>query len=145
MPAHDFSLFANVSDATHYSVDTFGWSLPSGAIPPWRPADARFDDKHRVSAAVGSLEPNAWALSDMSGNVAEWTRSSYTALPYRENDGRNRVTASGKKAVRGGSWYDRPSRCRSGSRLAYPADQVVFDVGFRVACEDDSAEVAAAK
>ncbi|MEE8450696.1 MAG: SUMF1/EgtB/PvdO family nonheme iron enzyme [Thermoguttaceae bacterium] len=120
----DFATYANVSDATHHSVDTFGWSLPSGAIPPWRPADTRFDDRHRVSAPVGTFAANPWGLHDMHGNAAEWTRSQYG--PADEE---------GKKVVRGGSWYDRPIRCRSASRLAYAADQVVFDVGFRVMCE----------
>ncbi|MFH1268982.1 MAG: SUMF1/EgtB/PvdO family nonheme iron enzyme [Planctomycetota bacterium] len=43
--------------------------------------------------------------------------------------------AADRMVVRGGSWYDRPKRCRSAFRLAYPPDQLVFDVGFRVICE----------
>ncbi len=131
----DFSPFANVSDAVHHSLDTLGWGLPSGAIPPWRPADTRFRDKSRVSAAVGTYAANPWGLHDMHGNVAEWTRSTYGSYPYDQNDGRNMPNAIGRKVVRGGSWYDRPKRCRSSSRLAYHADQAVFDVGFRVMCE----------
>jgi len=38
--------------------------------------------------------------------------------------------------VRGGSWYDRPQYARSASRQAYPAYRRVFNVGFRVACEE---------
>ena len=34
--------------------------------------------------------------------------------------------------VRGGSWYDRPPRCRSAFRLSYPAWRKVYNVGFRV-------------
>ena len=131
----DFSPFGNLSDATHQSVETLGWSLPSGAIPPWRPADARFDDAFRVSAPVGGFRANAWGLFDMHGNVAEWTRSAYRGYPYDERDGRNQNGHDGRKVVRGGSWYDRPVRCRSAMRLAYAADQVVYDVGFRVVCE----------
>jgi len=41
-------------------------------------------------------------------------------------------SAEGNKVVRGGSWYDRPKRCRSASRLSYRAYQRVYKVGFRV-------------
>jgi len=135
----DFSPFANVSDATHHSVDTFGFGLPSGAIPPWRPADTRFDDHHRVSAPVGTCKPNPWGLCDMHGNVSEWTQTAYRPYPYDEGSGCNSMDADGKRIVRGGSWYDRPKHCRSSFRSAYPPDQVVFDVGFRVICEADEA------
>jgi len=131
----DFSPYANVSDAVHQSVDTFGWGLPSGAIPPWRPADTRFSDKFRVSAPVGSYTANAWGLHDMHGNVGEWTRSTYRPYPYSSATNQLTSGTAGRKVVRGGSWYDRPKRCRSASRLAYHADQVVFDVGFRVICQ----------
>ncbi len=131
----DFSSFANVSDARNHSVDTFGFGLPSGAIPPWRPADTRFDDRHRVSAPAGTFQPNPWGLHDMHGNVAEWTGTEYCPYPYGDGDGRNSADSGGKRVVRGGSWYDRPKRCRSAFRLAYPPDQVVFDVGFRVMCD----------
>jgi formylglycine-generating enzyme required for sulfatase activity len=102
-------------------------------IAPWRPADARFDDHSRVSAPVGSYRPNPWGLFDMHGNVAEWTRSEYRPYPYRD-DGRN-SPADGKRVVRGGSWYDRPERCRAAFRQVYRADQPVYDVGFRIICE----------
>ena len=39
------------------------------------------------------------------------------------------------KVVRGGSWYDRPQRCRSAVRLPYPHYQRVYNVGFRIVCE----------
>jgi formylglycine-generating enzyme required for sulfatase activity len=45
------------------------------------------------------------------------------------------VVGDGKVSVRGGSFYDRPIRCRSASRLFYPSWQRVFNVGFRVVVE----------
>jgi formylglycine-generating enzyme required for sulfatase activity len=131
----DFSRFANVSDATHQAVDPFGWSGRPQVIPPWRPADTRFDDGNRVSAPVGTYAPNPWGLHDVHGNVAEWTRSAYRPYPYREDDGRNRPDAAGRRVVRGGSWYDRPDRCRSAFRQPYRRDQGVYDVGFRIVYE----------
>ena len=45
----------------------------------------------------------------MSGNVAEWTvtldRAFNRDSPYRDDDGRNREDAAGRRVVRGGSWY----------------------------------------
>jgi formylglycine-generating enzyme required for sulfatase activity len=71
----------------------------------------------------------------MHGNVAEWTRSAYRPYPYRADDGRNHPEADGKRVVRGGSWYDRPRRCRSAFRQAYHPVQGVYDVGFRIVCD----------
>jgi formylglycine-generating enzyme required for sulfatase activity len=116
----DFSGFANLSDATHHTV--YYPHVPE-ALPPWRPADTRFDDHWRVSAPVGSFAPNSWGLCDMHGSVAEWTCSAYG-------------TATGsRKVVRGGSWMDCPRRARSAFRQHYEASQAVHDVGFRVVCE----------
>jgi formylglycine-generating enzyme required for sulfatase activity len=39
--------------------------------------------------------------------------------------------------VRGGSFFDPPARARSASRLAYSSWQRVFNVGFRVVCEEE--------
>jgi formylglycine-generating enzyme required for sulfatase activity len=141
----DFSKFANLSDATHQSIDVFGWPDRARAIPPWRPADARYDDHSRVSAPVGSYRPNSWGLFDMHGNVAEWTLSEYRphsggTQPSPVGDSALAAQASSLRVVRGGSWYDVPIRCRSAFRQVYLADQPVYDVGFRVICEPTSDE-----
>jgi len=130
----DFATLANLADVS-LKVDMFPrWKLPSGAVHNWRPRVATVNDKHRVTAPVGSYAPNAWGLHDMHGNAAEWTLSVYRPYPYNGRDGRNAPTATGRKVVRGGSWYDRPQRSRSAQRTAYHPHQGVFDVGFRVAC-----------
>ena len=131
----DFSGVANLSDATHQAIDRFGWSGRASVIPPWRPADTRYNDHSRVSAPVGTYAPNPWGLHDMHGNVAEWTLSVYRPYPAGQDDGRNQTTGHGKRVVRGGSWYDRPDRCRSAFRQAYRPEQGVYDVGFRVVCD----------
>jgi len=129
----DFSRSANLSDATHHTVD---YPHVPAALPPWRPADTRFHDRWRVSAPVGTFRPNLWGLFDMHGNVSEWTRSTYRPYPYRADDGRNSAGSTGRKTVRGGSWLDRPRRARSAFRLHYHASQAVHDVGFRVVCAE---------
>lgn len=111
----DFSRFANLADRSLRTVDTFGWSLPSGAIPPWRPADVRVSDGFRVAAPVGKFAPSPWGLYDVAGNVAEWTQP-----------------VDGMAAARGGSWSDRPLDAPVWSSTRYPDWQSVYNVGFRV-------------
>ena len=135
----DFSKCANLADA---AVARFN-SVTAGVIVLQDiPADGRYDDGAIATAAVGSYEPNAWGLFDMHGNAAEWTLSAYAPYPYRSGDGRDELTTGGRKVVRGGSFYDRPKRCRSSFRLSYPAWQKVHNVGFRVVCETDAADLA---
>jgi len=128
----DFSPWANLADVTIRELAYKSWSPRT---PDLVPRDARFNDRSLVSADVGSYRPNAWGLVDMHGNVAEWTRTADRAYPYREDDGRSAPDAAGPKVVRGGSWRDRPARCRSAFRLSYPPYYRVFNVGFRVICE----------
>jgi len=92
------------------------------------------NDRSTVSAAVGSYQPNNWGLHDMHGNVAEWTSSTYLPYPFRADDRRHSVRDA-RKAVRGGSWYDRADLARSGCRISYRPWQRVFNVGFRAICE----------
>jgi len=133
----DFSKHANLADARQRKVDLFDWGLPVGAVPPWRPADERFNDGHRVTAPVGSFAPNAWGLCDLHGNAAEWTRSAWA--PHPRADG-GAVAPQARRVVRGGSWSSRPCTSRSASRLAYRPFLGVFDVGFRVVCRAPTTE-----
>ena len=127
----DFSRAANVADrAIHRLYTVTGGVIVLQDVP----SDTRYDDGAIVTSAVGAYRPNAWGLYDMHGNAAEWTLSSYAPYPYRD-DGRNAASSEGRKVVRGGSFHDRPQRCRSAFRLSYPAWQRVHNVGFRVVCE----------
>ncbi|MDP6635915.1 MAG: SUMF1/EgtB/PvdO family nonheme iron enzyme [Phycisphaerae bacterium] len=133
----DFAKLANLADSSLRKMDKLGWGLPVGAVPPWKPAIESVNDGHRVSAAAGGFKPNAWAVHDMHGNVAEWTRSAYKPYPYKDDDGRNTLTGSAKRTVRGGSWFDRPKHATSSFRLKYEAHQKVYNVGFRVVVESE--------
>ena len=133
----DFSKLANLGDAKlrEFASNPYTTAQPMGnpnRFDDWLPKDERFNDGALVSADVGSYQPNAWGLHDMHGNVAEWTRTIYRPYPYSDADGRNDPAAKGPRVVRGGSWYDRPKRCRSAFRLAYRPYQGVYNVGFRV-------------
>lgn len=134
----DFSDFANLGDQRlrDYVNDPYSLTPMGGSkYDDWVPKDNRFDDGSFVSAVVGKYAPNAWGLQDMTGNVWEWTLSSYRPYPYREKDDRNDLSLMKKKVARGGSWYDRPMRARSSFRLPYRSYQKVYNVGFRVVME----------
>ena len=125
----DSAPFANLADRS-----LLGLSLSNRErVGAFMAVDA-VDDKHTVSAPVGSFQANAWGLCDMHGNVAEWTASTYLPYPFREDDPRH-AARDARKSVRGGSWYSRADLARSGCRISYWPWQRVFDVGFRVLCE----------
>ena len=127
----DFSKHANVADKSAASRQ----GTSSGRLTPFI-ADKTFADGQTIACTVGRYAPNPWGLKDMHGNVAEWTRGDYKAYPYIASDGRNGLSPTARKVARGGSWHDRPKRCRSAFRLPYEPYQKVFNVGFRVVCED---------
>jgi formylglycine-generating enzyme required for sulfatase activity len=131
----DFSKHANLAD---WNIRDLVYDVRDQYPPDLVPRDGRFNDGKLVTADAGSYLPNAWGLHDMHGNAWEWTRSAYRPYPYRDGDGRNAPGVEEAVVARGGSWYDRPKRGRSGFRLSYPSWQKVYNVGFRivVAAED---------
>lgn len=145
----DFSTLANLADVSVRRLAVAGINpqpIPNPTpFQDFLPKDDRFDDGERLVCEVGKYAVNAWGLCDMHGNVCEWTMTAYRPYPYSENDGRNDLNAEEKRAVRGGSWIDRPARARSAFRLAYQPWQSVHNVGFRVMipCAQASEKVAA--
>ncbi len=135
----DFSRFGNMGDVNLRKLADEGWRPQA---PDLVVRDHRFDDGALVTAAIGSYQPNTWGLCDLHGNAAEWTRTTYRPYPYHPADGREAVIFNGRKVVRGGSWRDRPQRCGSGFRWAYPSYEKVYNVGFRVVIEPGGKTVA---
>lgn len=134
----DFSQYANMADAklTEFASDPYTVDRPLKNPPrydDWIPKDSRYNDGALLTVAPGQYRPNAWGLFDMHGNVAEWTRTDADGLSADSPPNK-----SVRKVVRGGSWRDRPYRCTSSFRLAYPPYQRVFNVGFRVIAVDQA-------
>ena len=93
--------------------------------------DPRFD---RRPAPAGSVRANAWGLSDMNGNVWEWTRDCWVASHQgRPRDAVARIAPDcAKRTVKGGSWYFVPYQSRSAARVGEDARTLGYDIGFRV-------------
>jgi formylglycine-generating enzyme required for sulfatase activity len=137
----DFSPFANLADKSieKFAVSgvnpVFNKGLVGNRVFDFVPRAAAFDDKQFLVTGTKQYQPNAWGVYDMHGNVAEWTRSDYARYPYAA-DQREAKSPAERKAVRGGSFFDRPYRATSSFRLGYAPWQGVFNVGFRIVVEE---------
>ena len=147
----DFSRYANLADASIAQLAVSGVD-PQPISNPDRfwdfvPKEGRFNDGVLHLADCGNYQPNPWGLHDMIGNVAEWTLDNYRPYPYAAAVGPAASGSDSPKAVRGGSWAERPKESRAASRIAYPAWQRVYNVGFRVIVTDEepAAKVAASR
>jgi formylglycine-generating enzyme required for sulfatase activity len=132
----DFSTFANLADASLSKLAVSGVDPQPIHNPDkfWDfvPKEARFSDGTVHLAPVGKYLPNAWGLQNMIGNAAEWTLDDYRPYPYQPQTASACVGAGMRKAVRGGSWSDRPKESRASARWDYPQWQQVYNVGFRI-------------
>ncbi|MDO5308483.1 MAG: SUMF1/EgtB/PvdO family nonheme iron enzyme [Planctomycetia bacterium] len=134
----DFSSYANLADQTlieFISDNYFRKRVPLPNVTyydDWVPKDRRFCDNGFLSERPGHYKPNAWGLFDMHGNVAEWT--STEAKPQYGVEFMDERPV--QYVARGGSWHDRPYRASADFKNFYYPWQRVFDVGFRVLCDD---------
>jgi formylglycine-generating enzyme required for sulfatase activity len=97
------------------------------------------NDGNRGVATAGQYHTNAFWLSDMLGNVWEWTedcyQGSYEGAP---SDGSARLSCSStEKVIRGGAWDSRPALARLASREHKPPETRDATIGFRIARELD--------
>jgi|JI7StandDraft_1071085.scaffolds.fasta_scaffold02397_5 formylglycine-generating enzyme required for sulfatase activity/uncharacterized caspase-like protein/DNA-binding Xre family transcriptional regulator len=79
---------------------------------------------------------NAFGLFDMHGNVWEWCLD-YWHESYHEapTNGSALLTESNNaRVLRGGSWLNAPTECRSASRYHWDSDDRVRRFGFRIVC-----------
>lgn len=101
---------------------------------PWR--CNTLESARRSTTQVGVFSPSGdspYGVTDMAGNVWEWTRSLFKPYPYDPNDGRETQDAAGVYVVRGGSWYYTHKLARVNAREGVLATFISPALGFRLA------------
>lgn len=99
------------------------------------------EDGNLITSRVGLFSANSNGLSDMAGNVAEWTSTTYTEAgidamndlnpELKYNAAKEDPYKLKKKSVRGGSWKDPESYIRSAWRTWEYQNQPRSYIGFR--------------
>jgi formylglycine-generating enzyme required for sulfatase activity len=69
---------------------------------------------------------------DMSGNVLEWTGTSYRNYPYQVTDGRENLATKEDRIARGGAWISNPQGVRTSFRVAFQPDYLNSFLGGRL-------------
>ena len=111
------------------------YACRAGSSSPWSCGDdaetlaavAWFaDNADDTTHPVGELEPNAFGLYDMHGNVAEWVIDQLAEDGYAGQAAGSQPLAAAEaiawptelegRVIRGGAYYDDPDRCRSAAR-----------------------------
>ncbi|MGZ8219686.1 formylglycine-generating enzyme family protein [Methylomagnum sp.] len=119
-----------------------------GAVYPWGddpdPERANTDETGLGDTSpVGGFPANGYGLSDMVGNVWEWTRSLWGkdggtpefGYPYDFQDARRENPDAGDdvyRVVRGGAWSNHRVSTRCACRDGYRPDTRDNNLGFRV-------------
>jgi formylglycine-generating enzyme required for sulfatase activity len=103
---------------------------------PWGegPPGGRANVQSAGAVPVGSVScPECvYGLSDMSGNVWEWTRSPFQPYPYDPADDANTTGIDALWVMRGGSFSDSEQMARGSTRgAADPGVRRAF-IGFRI-------------
>ena len=109
-------------------------------IWPWgnQPPDAHrcnFDKHISTTSPVHQFPQGAspYGALDLAGNAWEWTNSLAFGYPYEAHDGRENLTESGARIVRGGSYTHTARDIRAADRHSFvPSTQDEY-IGFRVA------------
>jgi formylglycine-generating enzyme required for sulfatase activity len=104
----------------------------------YRPSYRGRYQSQKETTDVGSFLPNAFGLYDMHGNVWEWCLDEWHdnyrgGAPTDEKAWIDNDLPVRAHPVRGGSWKDMPSDCRSASRRLKSVKFNENEIGFRVA------------
>nr|VFK16478.1 MAG: Formylglycine-generating enzyme, required for sulfatase activity, contains SUMF1/FGE domain [Candidatus Kentron sp. LPFa] len=95
------------------------------------------DDGQANTAPVGSYRPNSFALSDMIGNVREWTADCWQGnsgiLPKDGAKAPGSPEICSWRVIRGGAWLSSPSSLEPTHRGKSIIDGASNSIGFRLA------------
>ncbi|MDL2216126.1 formylglycine-generating enzyme family protein [Desulfovibrio sp. OttesenSCG-928-M14] len=92
-----------------------------------------------TSHPVGMKKANASGLHDVHGNVSEWVQDLYGEKYYADCPATDPVgpPRGVRRVVRGCSWRNGPTLCRSAQRFAYEPHERQGFIGFRLLRELD--------
>jgi formylglycine-generating enzyme required for sulfatase activity len=96
---------------------------------PWR-------DGFAFTAPAGSFQANSFGLFDMHGNVGEWCEDWFEPGGYTASSTTETLEPSREprwRVVRGGSWFNTPTSCRSSGRHDGVPTARSTTNGFRIA------------
>ena len=98
---------------------------------------SNFNNEVGDTTPVGSYPDGAgpFGALDQSGNVWEWVSTLDAVYPYDATDGREEADATGKRIVRGGSFYYTQYQIRCMARTGFTPDTASEHIGFRVALD----------
>jgi formylglycine-generating enzyme required for sulfatase activity len=88
-----------------------------------------------VLTPVGMYSPHGdspFGVSDLAGNVWEWTRSVYRKYPYTEHYGQDKQNATDLLVLKGGSYFNLARNARCAFRNRVPAENRSDNLGFRL-------------
>jgi formylglycine-generating enzyme required for sulfatase activity len=77
---------------------------------------------------------NPWGIHDLHGNCAEYCMDNFVADYYAQSPATDPTgpETGEQKVIRGGSYSEAPTNCRSAARAAVPLDSRRNYVGFRL-------------
>ena len=134
---HDGEVAYAFGDALLHEGDYLA-NIWTGAFPVLNTAE----DGHKTTAPVGLSGITPVGLTDMAGNVWEWTADWYGS--YRNRQGHHDAPIDGNNKVqRGGSFLCDPAIChgfRVSARSHATPDSALMHVGFRCARSAENAK-----
>lgn len=105
-----------------------------GRTWPWgnQAPEGRMNVESEGLWSVGKTSPESdspYGCADMSGNVWEWTASTFRYYPYEIEDGEG----EGARVLRGGAWFFEARHARCTARRRAMPDEMREFIGFRCA------------